>query len=164
MCVALTALDASIRVQSVNGERRIPIAGFHRLPGSTPEIETNLKPSELILSIDLPSSPYAGHSCYLKVRDRPSYDFALVSVAAALEIDTGVIRSARIVLGGVAHKPWRTPAAEQLLIGKPPDAALFEAAGQAAVAAARPHRQNAFKVELARCAVARALAEAGGLG
>jgi xanthine dehydrogenase YagS FAD-binding subunit len=162
MSVALTALDATVRVQSLKGERLIPIAGFHRLPGNTPEIETNLNPGELILSIDLPPSPYAGHSCYLKVRDRPSYDFALVSVAAALEIDGGVIRSARIVLGGVAHKPWRTAAAEQMLIGKTPGEAVFETAGQEAVAGARPHRQNAFKVELAKHAVARALAGAGG--
>lgn len=163
MCVALAALEATIRVQSRSGERRIPIADFHRLPGSTPEIDTNLKPDELILSIDLPPSPYAGHSHYLKVRDRRSYEFALVSVAAALHLDGGTIRSARIVLGGVAHKPWRAAAAEQMLIGKPPGVAAFEAAGQEAIAGAQPHRQNAFKVDLVRRAVSRALAEARGV-
>jgi xanthine dehydrogenase YagS FAD-binding subunit len=162
MCVALAALEATVRVRSRNGERRIPIADFHRLPGSTPQIDTNLKPDELILSIDLAASPYAGRSYYLKVRDRASYDFALVSVAAALEINGGRIRSARIALGGVAHKPWRATAAEQVLIGKAPATALFEAAGQAAIAGAKPYRQNAFKVDLVRRAVARALAEAGG--
>jgi xanthine dehydrogenase YagS FAD-binding subunit len=162
MCVALAALEATIRVQSRSGERRMTIAGFHRLPGSTPEIDTNLKPDELILSIDLPPSPYAGHSHYLKVRDRMSYEFALVSVAAALDIEGGIIRSARIVLGGVAHKPWRVDAAEQMLTGKPPGPAVFEAAGQAAIAGAKPQRQNAFKVDLVRRAVARALTEATG--
>jgi xanthine dehydrogenase YagS FAD-binding subunit len=163
LCVALAALEATIRVQSRGGERRIPIADFHRLPGSAPEIDTNLKPDELILSIDLPPSPYAGHSHYLKVRDRASYEFALISVAAALELDGGTIRSARIVLGGVAHKPWRVTAAEQMLTGKRPGSALFAAAGQEAIAGAQPLRQNAFKVELVRRAVARALAEAGGV-
>ncbi len=117
----------------------------------------------MILSIDLPPSPYAGHSQYLKVRDRASYEFALVSVAAALEFSGGSIRSARIVLGGVAHKPWRATTAEQVLAGKVPATALFEAAGEEAVAGAKPYRQNAFKVNLARRAVARALAEAGGV-
>ena len=163
MCVALAALEATIRVQSRSGERLMPIADFHRLPGSTPEIDTNLKPDELILWIDLPPSPYAGHSHYLKVRDRMSYEFALVSVAAALDLDGGTIRSARIVLGGVAHKPWRATSAEHMLIGKPTGSAVFEAAGQEATAGAKPHRQNAFKVDLVRRAVARALAEAGGV-
>ena len=163
MCVALAALEATIRVQSRSGERRIPVADFHRLPGSTPEIDTNLKPDELILSIDLPPSPYAGHSHYLKVRDRISYEFALVSVAAALDMDGRTIRSARIVLGGVAHKPWRATTAEQMLMGKPTGSALFEAAGKEAVAGAKPRRQNVYKVELAGRAVARALAEAGGM-
>src|SRR5579863_2843060 len=138
MCVALAALEATIRVRGRNVERRIQIGDFHRLPGSTPEIDTNLKPDELVLSIDLPRSPYAGHSHYLKVRDRASYEFALISVAAALELDGGAIRSARIVLGGVAHKPWRVAAAEHSLIGKPPGSAAFEAAGLEAVAGAKP--------------------------
>jgi xanthine dehydrogenase YagS FAD-binding subunit len=163
MCVALAALDATIRVQGKGGERSIPIADFHRLPGTTPEIDTNLKPDELILSIDLPPSPYAANSHYLKVRDRASYEFALISVAAALELSGGMIRSARIALGGVAHKPWRANAAEQSLIGKLPGRAVFEAAGRQAVLGAKPYRENAFKVEMAQRAVARALAQAGGL-
>ncbi len=163
MCVALAALEATIRVQSRSGERRLPIADFHRLPGSTPELDTELRPDELIVSIDLPPSPYAAHSHYLKVRDRMSYEFALVSVAAALELDGGAIRSARIVLGGVAHKPWRAATAEQTLIGKTAGSAAFEAAGQESIAGAQPRPQNAFKVDLIRRAVARALAEAGGV-
>ncbi|HWF11925.1 MAG TPA: hypothetical protein VG297_25830, partial [Bryobacteraceae bacterium] len=144
-------------------ERGIPFAEFHRLPGSTPELDTNLRPDELIVSIDLPPSPFAAHSNYLKVRDRASYEFALVSVAAALELNGGIIRSARIALGGVAHKPWRAEAAERSLIGNKPTLEIFEAAGREAVAGPRPLRENAFKVELARRAVARALANAGGL-
>jgi xanthine dehydrogenase YagS FAD-binding subunit len=163
MCVALAALEATIRVRSRSGERGIAIGEFHRLPGATPEIDTNLKAEELILSIDLPRSPYGRHSHYLKVRDRMSYEFALVSVAAALDLDGGTIRSARIVLGGVAHKPWRATSAEQMLIGKSTDSAVFEAAGQEAIAGAKPRRQNAFKVDLVKRAVARALAEAGGV-
>jgi xanthine dehydrogenase YagS FAD-binding subunit len=163
MSVALAALEATIRVQSRSGERRMPIADFHRLPGDTPEIDTNLKPDELILSIDLPPSPYARHSHYLKVRDRMSYEFALISVAAALDLDGITIRNARIVLGGVAHKPWRATTAEQMLIGKPADSSVFEAAGKEAIDGAKPHRQNAFKVDLVSRAVARALAEAGGV-
>ena len=141
----------------------MPIADFHRLPGDTPQTDTNLKPDELILSIDLPASPFAGHSHYLKVRDRASYDFALVSVAAALSLEGGNIRSARIVLGGVAHKPWRSAEAEQALVGKPLGLPAFEEAGQAAIAGASPYRQNRFKVDLVRRAVVRALAEAGGV-
>lgn len=117
----------------------------------------------MIVSIDLPPSPYAAHSHYLKVRDRASYEFALVSVAAALELDGVVVRSARIVLGGVAHKPWRAEAAEALLSGRKAESAVFEAAAQEAIAGAKPYRDNAFKVELAKRAVARALANAGGL-
>jgi xanthine dehydrogenase YagS FAD-binding subunit len=117
MSVALAALDARIRVRGAEGERTIPIGDFHRLPGTTPQLDTNLKPGELILSIDLPKSSYAGHSRYLKVRDRASYAFALVSVAGALELDGNHIKSARIALGGVAHKPWRSEEAEKVLVG-----------------------------------------------
>ncbi|HEX3743540.1 MAG TPA: xanthine dehydrogenase family protein subunit M [Bryobacteraceae bacterium] len=163
MCVALAALDAKIRVQGKSGERIIAMAAFHRLPGDKPEIDTNLDPGELIVSIDLPPSPYAAHSHYLKVRDRASYEFALVSVAAALELDGGTIRSARIALGGVAHKPWRAEAAEKLLAGAKPAPDLFQKAGEAAVAGATPYRDNGFKVEMAKRAVARALANAGGV-
>jgi xanthine dehydrogenase YagS FAD-binding subunit len=163
MAVALAALDATVRVQSRAGERRIPIARFHRLPGTTPERDTDLKADELIVSIDLPPSPFADHCRYVKVRDRLSYEFALVSVAAALHLDNGVIREARIVLGGVAHKPWRAESAERLLAGKRVDPPAFEAAGREAVAGARPYEHNRFKVEMGRRAVARALAEASGI-
>src|SRR5205807_9910603 len=107
MCVALAALEATVRVRGPRGERNIAMNDFHRLPGNTPEVDSNLQPDELVLSIDLPPSPYAAHSYYLKVRDRASYEFALISVAAGLEMDGSRIRSARIALGGVAHKPWR---------------------------------------------------------
>jgi xanthine dehydrogenase YagS FAD-binding subunit len=163
MCVALSALDATIHVQGRSGDRSIHMADFHRLPGDTPEVDTNLKPDELIVAIDLPASPYAEHSHYLKVRDRASYEFALVSVAAALEMDGGVIRSARISLGGVAPKPWRAESAEKLLVGQRPDAQLFDRAGLEAVAGAKPYSGNTFKVEMAKRAVARALANAGGV-
>lgn len=163
MCVALAALDATVRVRGRKGERRIPMADFHRLPEQTPEIDTNLQPGELILSIDLPPSPYAAHGCYLKVRDRASYDFALVSVAAALELDQGLIRSARLALGGVAHKPWRAESAERLLIGQNATTESFQAAAREAVIGAKPYRQNAFKVEMVQRAIVCALSTAGGL-
>ena len=163
MCVALAALDAVIRVQGRNGLRTMAIADFHRLPGTTPEIDTNLQPDELILSIDLPATPYAAHSHYLKIRDRASYEFALVSVAAALELEGNTIRSARIALGGVAHKPWRAEAAERSLVGQKATPQLFEAAGRDAVAGAKPYRENQFKVEMAKRAVTRALSVAGGI-
>ncbi len=164
MCVALAALEATVRVEGPKGERRMAMADFHRLPGTTPEVDSNLKPGELILSIDLPASPYAAHSHYLKIRDRASYEFALVSVAAALDIDDGTIRSARVVLGGVAHKPWRAESAERLITGQTPERTLFEAAGREAVAGAKSYRGNAFKPEMAKRAVVRALANAGGIG
>jgi xanthine dehydrogenase YagS FAD-binding subunit len=163
MCVALVALDAVIRVRGPKGEREIPIADFHRLPGDTPEIDTNLGKNELILSIDLPPSPYANHSHYLKVRERASYEFALVSVAAAMDIQDRRIRGARIVIGGVAHKPWRCEESEKMLIGNHVDSAFFEDAGEIAIADAKPYKNNAFKVGLTRRAVSRALSIAGGL-
>lgn len=163
MCVALAALDAIINVRGPGGERGIPIADFHRLPGEAPQIDTNLQTDELVLSIDMPPSPYADHCHYLKVRDRASYEFALVSVAAALDLDQGRVRSARIVMGGVAHKPWRCEQAEKMLAGQALDADVFRKAGEAALAGATPHRYNAFKIEMGKRAVARALALAGGL-
>lgn len=163
MCVALAALEAKIRVLGENGERVIPMANFHRLPGTTPQVDTNLRPDELILSIDLPPSPYANHSHYMKVRDRASYAFALVSVAAALEVDGGQIRSARLALGGVAHKPWRAEEAEALLTGKPLSEETFQIAAARVVQDAKPYRYNKFKIEMAKRAVARSLAIAGGL-
>jgi xanthine dehydrogenase YagS FAD-binding subunit len=162
MAVALAALGASVRVRGQKGEHTIPFADFHRLPGTSPQLDTNIQPDELILSIDLPQSPYAAHSHYLKIRDRASYDFALVSVAAALEMQNGVIHSARLALGGVAHKPWRSEKAEALLAGKQPNAAAFEAAAAEALSGAQPLKQNAYKVELAKRAIVRAFTLAGG--
>ncbi|MEO8892538.1 MAG: xanthine dehydrogenase family protein subunit M, partial [Coleofasciculaceae cyanobacterium] len=131
MCVALLALDAVIHVQGVNGERLIPIGEFHRLPGDTPEIDTNLEHGELITAIELPNLSYGKRAHYLKVRDRASYAFALVSVAAALEIDNGKIKAARVALGGVAHKPWRATAAENILVGATASEATYQAAAEA---------------------------------
>jgi xanthine dehydrogenase YagS FAD-binding subunit len=163
MCVALAALEAKIRVLGGNGERVIPMSNFHRLPGTTPQIDTNLRPDELILSIDLPRSPYANHSHYMKVRDRASYAFALVSVAVGLEIDDNQIRSARLALGGVAHKPWRAEEAEALLTGKPLSEETFQVAAARVMQDAKPSRHNKFKIEMAKRAVARSLSIAGGL-
>ena len=162
MCVALVALDAVVRVLGPKGERTIAMKDFHRLPGTTPQIDTNLHPDELILSIDLPPSPYAQHSHYLKMRDRASYAFALVAVAAALELEGQNIRSARVVLGGVAHKPWRSEEAENTLKGKAMSPEVFAAAADIALHGAKPHRDNAFKVGMARQSIIRALTVAGG--
>lgn len=158
MCVALAALEATVQVVGPKGPRSIPMVEFHRLPGDTPNIDTNLRPGELITSIDLPALPFAKRSSYLKVRDRRSYAFALVSVAVVLDADnSGLIRSARIALGGVAHKPWRAEKAEQLLAGKKPDPATLQAAAAAAVEGAKTYDGNAFKVELARRCIVRAI-------
>jgi xanthine dehydrogenase YagS FAD-binding subunit len=162
MCVALAALDASVEVQGPSGSRTIPLADFHRLPGDTPERDTNLDPDELIVAVTLPPSNFAPNAHYLKVRDRASYAFALVSVAAAISWREGQVGDARVVLGGVAHKPWRVPAAEASLIGGRLDDAALDAAGEAAVQGARALRDNAFKVQLTRRAVRRALKLAGG--
>lgn len=162
MCVALAALEARIRVTGLKGERVTAMEDFHRLPGTTPHQDTSLRPDELITAIDLPPSPYASHSHYIKVRDRASYEFALVSAAAALDLKDGTIRSARIALGGVAHKPWRSKEAEQMLAGKQPTAENFRAAADAALAGAKPLQHNAFKMELAKRAVVRALSVAAG--
>ncbi len=163
MNVALAALDARVRVRGSGGERVIPIADFHRLPGDTPERDTTLQAGELITAVDLPPSPFAAHACYLKLRDRASYAFALVSVAAALDLDGDVVRGAALALGGVAHKPWRVPAAEAALAGQPLTPATMQAAAEALLQGARPYRHNGFKIELARRAVPRALATAAGI-
>jgi xanthine dehydrogenase YagS FAD-binding subunit len=163
MNVALAALRAEVLLQGANGERRVSLADFHRLPGDTPERDANLEPGELIVAVDLPASPFAARSHYLKVRDRASYAFALVSVAAALDLRDGVVRDAALALGGVAHRPWRLPSAEATLIGRPLDDAAIAAASERLLAGARPLRDNAFKVELARRSIARALQTAGGL-
>ncbi len=162
MCVALSALGATVRVQGRRGERTIAFDDFHRLPGKSPEVDTNLRPDELILSIDLPKSPYADHCAYIKARDRASYAFALVSAAVALELDGSTIRSARISMGGVAHKPWRAESAEKLLAGKSLDPQAFHAAATEAVKGAKTHEHNTFKVEMAKQTIIRALTVAGG--
>jgi xanthine dehydrogenase YagS FAD-binding subunit len=160
MAVALAALDAVIQVKGPHGERQITIADFHLLPGNTPHVETALRPGELITSVDLPE-PVGRSSTYIKVRDRNSYAFALVSVAAIVDLDDRQrIRHARIALGGVAPKPWRIPEAEHALVGKDATEPSFRRAADIIVRGARTHRHNAFKVELARRSIIRALSEA----
>jgi xanthine dehydrogenase YagS FAD-binding subunit len=157
MNVALAALDAVVQVQGAKGARSISFGDFHRLPGNTPNIETNLQADELITAVDLPSIPFATRSHYLKVRDRASYAFALVSVAAALDVQNGKINAARIALGGVAHKPWRAQKAEAALVGKSADEKTFRAAADAELAPAKGYKHNTFKIELAKRAIVRAL-------
>src|ERR1700686_1812814 len=159
MCVALAALDANINITGPSGGRRVAFTNFHRLPGDTPERDTNLEPGELITSIDLPASSSGLHSTYRKLRDRASYAFALVSVAAALKVDAGIIREIRLALGGVSHKPWRASVAEDLLRGKAPTPDNFAAAAAAELAPAIPRKDNAFKVELAKRTIALVLSE-----
>jgi len=160
MCVALAALDASVHVTGPNGTRRIAFKDFHRLPGDRPQQDTNLAPDEIITAVELPAKGFAGNYSYLKIRDRLSYAFALVSVAAALELQGGTIADARFAVGGVAHKPWRVPAAEAALRGQTPSAAVFRRAADIALEGARPQEHNAFKVELARRAIVRTLTQA----
>jgi xanthine dehydrogenase YagS FAD-binding subunit len=162
MSVALVALDARVRLAGPDGERSIPVAGFHRLPGDAPQFDTVIQPGELIVAIDLPPSNF-GAQHYLKVRDRASYAFALVSVAVALDLQGGIVRDLRLALGGVAHQPWRVPQAEDLLRGRALDEAAMAQAAAALVAGAQPYQHNAFKVELAQRAVQRALRIAGGI-
>ena len=160
LAVALVALGATVHVHSPRGEERtLPFANLHVLPGSHPERETVLRPGELITAIDLPALAAARRSLYLKVRDRASYAFALASAAVAVELDGRTIRDARVGLGGIATKPWRSREAERLLIGRPATEPTFRAAADAALAAARPHRDNAFKVTLAKRTLVRALTE-----
>ncbi|GGF03517.1 FAD binding domain-containing protein [Hymenobacter cavernae] len=157
MAVALAALDATVQVQSANGQHSIPIEAFHRLPGDTPEQDTNLGHDELITAIDLPATPFATSSLYLKVRDRPSFAFALVSVAAVLKVADSQIKNVRLALGGVAHKPWRAHAAEEILTGAQPTAEIFRRAAEAELQAAIGYEHNAFKIELAKRTIVRAL-------
>ncbi|MDB5894087.1 MAG: yagS [Rhodoferax sp.] len=164
MCVALAALEAVVHVASVRGRRQIAMAEFHRLPGDTPQIDTALAADELITHITLPPAPPGPgwHASYLKLRERASYAFAMVSVAVLLQVEGGTVRAARIALGGVAHKPWRDPAAEALLLGHAPATEHFEAAADLlmrdAVATGGPAPgSNAFKIPMARRAIVRAL-------
>jgi xanthine dehydrogenase YagS FAD-binding subunit len=157
MAVALAALDAVVHLQGPDGGRQVPLVDFHRLPEDRPDVDTVVEPGELVTAVELPPMPFARHSHYLKVRDRASYAFALVSVAVAVDLDGGKLRDLRIALGGVAHKPWRVADAEAILRGQAPSAELLARAGEAAVAGAQPYAHNGFKVELARRAVVRAL-------
>ncbi|HEX8187805.1 MAG TPA: xanthine dehydrogenase family protein subunit M [Pyrinomonadaceae bacterium] len=164
MANALYALEATVRVRGANGkERAIPVGDFHRLPGDTPHVDNNLAHGELITAIELPKSNFAKNSYYLKVRDRASYAFALVAVAAALELDGNNVRAARVVLGSVAHKPWRSSEAEAALAGKAASEETFRRAAEAAFAGAKPLAHNAYKVELGKRAVVRALMRAARL-
>jgi xanthine dehydrogenase YagS FAD-binding subunit len=164
LCVALAALDAVVRVRGRGSERTIPFADFHLLPGDHPERETALRSDELIVAVDVPRLDFARRSLYLKVRDRASYSFALASVAVALDLEGGrMISEARVALGGVGTRPWRSREAERALAGKAPGAAAYRAAAEAALADARPHRHNAFKVELAKRTLVRALERVAGL-
>jgi xanthine dehydrogenase YagS FAD-binding subunit len=157
MNVALAALNATVHVQSLKGNRAITVANFHRLPGSDPHLDTTLRPDELITSVTLPAPHFAANSHYLKVRDRNSYAFALVSVAAGVEMRGGLISSVGLALGGVAHKPWRSLEAENSLLGAAPSPETFRKAAELALAGARGYEHNAFKIELAKRAIVRAL-------
>jgi xanthine dehydrogenase YagS FAD-binding subunit len=157
MAVALVALDAVVRVLGPNGERTIPLTGFHRLPGAEPQRDTVLEHGELITAVDLPPLSFATHSHYRKVRDRASYAFALVSVAAAIDVADGIVRDARIAFGGVAHVPWRARKAEAVLRGAVATEEVFRQAANAELADAQPLRDNAFKAPLARNILVRTL-------
>ena len=159
MCVALAALDAIVHVEGRDGERTIPFEAFHSLPGHTPHIETALKPDELITSIELPALEFAKNSRYRKVRDRASYAFALVSVAAALELADGKILNVRLALGGVAPKPWRAYQAEGVLAGAEATVEAFRRAADAELAGARGFGYNDFKIELAKRTIVGVLSE-----
>ncbi len=159
MCVALAALDAIVQVEGQRGVRQIPFLEFHRLPDDTPDVDTDLRADELITAIAIPALPFATNSLYRKVRDRASYAFALVSVAAALEIEAGTIRDVRLALGGVAHKPWRALAAEGVLRGAPATEETFRRAAEAELQDATGFAHNAFKIELAQRVIVGTLQE-----
>lgn len=160
MCVALAALGATVSVTGARGDRSIPFADFHRLPGDTPQRDANLEPDEIITAIELPAEGFSKAYSYLKIRDRLSYAFALVSVAAALELDSGKIKSARLALGGVAHKPWRDPEAEAVLSGVVANETNFKKAADVLLRGAEGFAHNSFKIDLARRAIVRALTQA----
>jgi xanthine dehydrogenase YagS FAD-binding subunit len=160
MCVALAALDAKVHVTGPSGERGIAFADFHRLPEDAPQHDTNLRPDEIVTAVELPARGFASNYTYLKLRDRLSYAFALVSIAAALELDGRTIKEARLALGGVAHKPWRDSAAEAALRGKAADQAAFMGAADVLLRDAKGYEHNSFKIELARRGIVRALTQA----
>jgi len=157
LCVALAALDATVQVTGVDGDRSIPFLEFHRLPGDTPQVDTNLRPDEVITAIDLPVKGFSKHYAYVKVRDRPSYAFAVVSAAAALEIDGDKIKDIRIALGGVAHKPWRKPEVEKKYFGQIAGRETFEALAEELLAGAEGFTHNSFKIPLVKKTIVRAL-------
>ena len=160
MCVALAMLEAKVHVTGASGDRVIAFADFHRLPGDTPQRDTTLNPGEIITAVELPPRGFATNYTYLKIRDRLSYAFALVSVAVGLELDGDTIKEGRFALGGVAHKPWRDPQAEAALRGQPANAATFARAAEVLLRDARGYEHNSFKIELARRGVVRALTQA----
>jgi xanthine dehydrogenase YagS FAD-binding subunit len=160
MCVALAALEAKVHVIGPHGERTIAFEDFHRLPENAPQRDTNLDPAEIVTAVELPAQGFATNYTYLKIRDRLSYAFALVSVAAALELESGGIKDARLALGGVAHKPWRDPAAEAALRGQAADRATFTYAADLLLRDAKGFGHNDFKIDLARRAIVRALTQA----
>jgi xanthine dehydrogenase YagS FAD-binding subunit len=160
MCVALAVLEATVHVSGPKGDRVIPFADFHRLPGDTPDIDTNLAGDEIITAIELPAEGFARNYSYLKIRDRLSYAFALVSVAAGLKLEAGAIKEARLALGGVAHKPWRVPDAEKSLKGQKPSRKAFGEAADVMLKGAKGFAHNSFKIELARRAIVRTLEQA----
>jgi xanthine dehydrogenase YagS FAD-binding subunit len=160
MCVALAALEARVHVTGPNGERVIAFNDFHRLPGNTPELDTNLQPNEIVIAVELPAQGFVKNYSYLKIRDRLSYAFALVSVAAALELEGRTIKQARVALGGVAHKPWRDAAAEAALRGQPASQAAFARAADTLLRDAKGFTHNTFKIELARRTIVRTLTQA----
>jgi xanthine dehydrogenase YagS FAD-binding subunit len=160
MCIALAALDAKVLVTGPGGERVLAFNDFHRLPESRPEMDTNLYPNEIVTAVELPAKGFSANYSYLKIRDRLSYAFALVSIAAALELEGGVIREARIALGGVAHKPWRDTEAEGALCGQPANQAAFALAADILLRDARGYEHNFFKIDLARRGIVRSLTQA----
>jgi xanthine dehydrogenase YagS FAD-binding subunit len=160
MAVALVALDAVVHIKSAKGERKVAAGGFHLLPGNTPHLESVVQPGELITYVTIPSSKFAARSAYVKLRDRASYEFALASAGAALELQGNKIHAARLVLGGVATKPWRSTEAEHILTGATADEKTFHAAAEAAMKSAKAHKYNGFKIELAKRAITRALSSA----
>ena len=160
MCVALAILEAKVHVSSGSGNRVIAFADFHRLPGETPQRDTNLNAGEIITAVELPPEGFAKNYTYLKIRDRSSYAFALVSVAVGLELDGDIIKEGRFALGGAAHKPWRDPKAEAALRGQPVNAATFARAADILLRDAKGYGRNTFKIELARRGIARALTQA----
>jgi xanthine dehydrogenase YagS FAD-binding subunit len=162
MCVALAALDAVVHLKNKTGQRTLSLTELHRLPEDDPEIETMLEPGELIMAVELPALSFASRSTYRKVRDRASYAFALVSVAAALDLQGNTVKDVRLALGGVAHKPWRAKKAEAVLRGGPATPQAFRVAAETELADARPLRGNGFKIELAKRTITAVLEELAG--